>query len=164
MRDNLLKKMKGLVDFIKTSILIIKSSNNSWKPYYLYDIPDNLYLDELEKLNYDLSTIFKLWMNDNFKENILNMLKIIYTLDAINTITKFKKNRYWSLPNYSNETKILDIRNPILNNQQPNPVYYSFISLEEYTQYRAAKTYVIAYNKQQYCDLSNNTCYDFPFP
>jgi hypothetical protein len=49
-------------------------------------------------------------------------------------------------------------------NQQPNPVYYSFISLEEYTQYRAAKTYVIAYNKQQYCDLSNNTCYDFPFP
>ena len=121
-RDKLLKKMKGLVDFIKTAIIIIKSSNNSWVPYYLYDIPKNLHLEELEKLNYDLSTIFKLWMNDNFKENILNMLKIIYTLDAINTITKFKKNRYWSLPNYSNETKILDIRNPILNNQQPNPV------------------------------------------
>ena len=122
MRDNLLKKMKGLVDFIKTSILIIKSSNNSWKPYYLYDIPDNLYLDELEKLNYDLSTIFKLWMDNNLKDKILTILKIIYTLDTINIITKLKKDKYWSIPTYSNETKILDIRNPILNKQQPNPV------------------------------------------
>lgn len=122
MRDNLLKKMKGLVDFIKTSILIIKSSNNSWKPYYLYDIPDNLYLDELEKLNYDLSTIFKLWMDNNLKDKILTILKIIYTLDTINIITKLKKDKYWSIPIYSNETKILDIRNPILNKQQPNPV------------------------------------------
>lgn len=123
MREKLLAKMKGLVDFIKTSILIIKSSNNSWVPYYLYDIPKNLHLEELEKLNYDLSTIFKLWMNDNLKDKILTILKIIYTLDAINIITKLKKDKYWCIPNYSNETKILNIRNPMLNNQQqPNPV------------------------------------------
>jgi len=122
MRDKLLAKMKGLVDFIKTSILIIKSSNNSWIPYYLYEINKNLHLEELEKLNYDLSTIFKLWMNENLKEKILIILKIIYTLDAINIITKLKKDKYWCLPNYSNETKILAIRNPILNIQQPNPV------------------------------------------
>ena len=122
MREKLLAKMKGLVDFIKTSILIIRSSNNSWIPFYLYDIPKNLHLDELEKLNYDLSTIFKLWMNDNLKDKILNILKIIYTLDAINIITKLKKDRYWCLPNYSNETKILAIRNPILKIQQSNPV------------------------------------------
>jgi len=121
-REKLLIKMKGLIDFIKTSIIIIKSSKNIWKPYYIYDIPKNLNLDELEKLNYDLSSIFKLWMNDNLKDDILNILKIIYTLDAINVITKLKKNKYWCLPDYSNETKILDIRNPILNNQQPNPV------------------------------------------
>jgi predicted ATPase len=121
-RDNLLAKMKGLVDFIKTSIIIIKSCNNSWIPYYLYEINKNLHLDELEKLNYDLSTIFKLWMNENLKEKILIILKIIYTLDAINVITKLKKEKYWCLPNYSNETKILAIRNPILNIQQPNPV------------------------------------------
>jgi len=122
MRDKLLAKMKGLVDFIKTSIIIIKSCNNLWIPYYLYEINKNLHLDELEKLNYDLSTIFKLWMNENLKEKILIILKIIYTLDAINVITKLKKNKYWCLPNYSNETKILAIRNPILNIQQPNPV------------------------------------------
>jgi hypothetical protein len=122
MRDKLLAKMKGLVDFIKTSILIIKSSNNSWIPYYLYEINKNIHLEELEKLNYDLSTIFKLWMDENLKEKILIILKIIYTLDAINVITKLKKNKYWCLPNYSNETKILAIRNPILNIQQPNPV------------------------------------------
>jgi predicted ATPase len=122
MRDNLLKKMKGLIDFIKTSIIIIKSSLNSWKPYYLYEIPNNLHLEELEKLNYDLSSIFKLWMNENLKDNILTILKIIYTLDAINSITKLKKDKYWSLPFYSNQTKILAIRNPILNIQQSNPV------------------------------------------
>jgi len=122
MRDNLLKKMKGLIDFIKTSIIIIKSSLNSWKPYYLYEIPDNLHLEELEKLNYDLSSIFKLWMNENLKDNILTILKIIYTLDAINSITKLKKDKYWSLPFYSNQTRILAIRNPILNIQQSNPV------------------------------------------
>lgn len=122
MREKLLSKMKGLVDFIKASIIIIKSSNNSWIPYYLYDIPKKLNLEELGKLNYDLSTIFKLWMNENLKEDILNLLKIIYTLDAINVITKLKKDKYWSLPNYSNETKILNIRNPILNIQQSNPV------------------------------------------
>jgi predicted ATPase len=122
MRDNLLKKMKGLIDFIKTSIIIIKSSLNSWKPYYLYKIPDNLHLEELEKLNYDLSSIFKLWMNENLKDNILTILKIIYTLDAINSITKLKKDKYWSLPFYSNQTRILAIHNPILNIQQSNPV------------------------------------------
>jgi DNA mismatch repair ATPase MutS len=123
MRNKLLEKMKGLINFIKTSITIIKSSNNSWIYHYLYNVPNNLNLDELEKLNYDLSSIFKLWMNEKLKEDILTILKIIYTLDAINVITKLKKEKYWCLPNYSNETKILDIRNPILiNNQQPNPV------------------------------------------
>jgi len=120
MRDKLLKKMKGLVDFIKTSLIIIKSAKNLWKPFYLYNIPENLHLEELEKLNYDLSTIFKLWSNDKLKEYILNILKIIYTLDAIDVISKLKKD--WSLPIYSNETKILDIRNPLLNKQQSNPV------------------------------------------
>ncbi len=121
-RDKLLKKMKGLIDFIKTSIIIIKSSKNSWIYHYLYNIPKNLNLDELEKLNYDLSSIFKLWMNENLKNDVLTILKIIYTLDAINIITKLKKDKYWCLPIYSNETKILNIRNPILNIQQPNPV------------------------------------------
>jgi DNA mismatch repair ATPase MutS len=122
MRDKLLEKMKGLIDFIKTSIIIIKSSKNSWIHHYLYDIPKNLNLDELEKLNYDLSSIFKLWMNENLKNDVLTILKIIYTLDAINVISKLKNNKYWCLPIYSNETKILDIRNPILTIQQPNPV------------------------------------------
>ena len=90
-REKLLAKMRGLVDFIKTSILIIKSSNNSWVPYYIYEIPKELHLEELEKLNYDLSTIFKLWTNDTLKDKILIILKIIYTLDAINIITKLKK-------------------------------------------------------------------------
>ena len=121
-REDLLKKMKGLVNFIKTSLIIIKSSKNLWKPYYLYKIPENLHLDKLEKLNYDLSSIYKLWKDENLKDEILIILKIIYTLDAINSITKLKKDKNWTLPIYSNKTKIIGIRNPLLNNQQSNPV------------------------------------------
>lgn len=121
-RDDLLKKMKGLINFIKTSLIIIKSSKNLWHPYYLYKIPQHLNLDKLEKLNYDLSSIYKLWKDENLKDEILIILKIIYTLDAINSITKLKKDKNWSLPIYSNKTKILDIRNPLLNIQQSNPV------------------------------------------
>lgn len=121
-REDLLKKMKGLVNFIKTSLIIIKSSKHLWKSYYLYKIPENLNLDKLEKLNYDLSSIYKLWKDENLKDEILIILKIIYTLDAINSITKLKKDKNWTLPIYSNETKIIGIRNPLLNNQQSNPV------------------------------------------
>jgi predicted ATPase len=122
MREKLLAKMKGLIDFIKTSIIIIKNSNNAWKPFYIYEMPNNLNLEELQKLNYDLSSIFKLWMNEKLKDNILTILKIVYTLDVINSISKLKKDKYWSIPHYSNETNILNIRNPLLNDQQANPV------------------------------------------
>jgi DNA mismatch repair ATPase MutS len=85
-------------------------------------MPNNLNLEELQKLNYDLSSIFKLWMNEKLKDNILTILKIVYTLDVINSISKLKKDKYWSIPHYSNETNILNIRNPLLNDQQANPV------------------------------------------
>jgi len=124
-REKLLKKMKGLINFIKTSIIIIKSSKNKWEPYYIYEKPKDLEksLNNLNNLNYDLSSIFKLWKNENLRNDIITILKIIYTLDALNIISKLKKDKYWTIPKYSNETKILNIRNPLLNNsQQPNPL------------------------------------------
>jgi hypothetical protein len=128
-REKLLIKIKGLVDFIKTSIIIIKRSKNIWKPYYIFDdnINENdinISLKNLEKINYDISTIYKLWKNDKYKEDIIKILKIIYTLDVINGITKIKKNNNWSLVNYNyNNTKIWGIKNPLLDdNQISNPV------------------------------------------
>jgi len=79
----------------------------------------------LDKLKYDLSTIYKLWKNDKYKSYITIILKIIYTIDIINFVSKLKNNNNWCLPIYSKtvDTKIWDIKNPLLNdNQIPNPV------------------------------------------
>ena len=129
-REKLLNKLNGLIDFIKTSITIIKNSKDIWKPYFLYLIPENIIsssIDKLSKLNNDISTIYKLWKNDNYKDDIIILLKIIYTIDVIDTITKLKNNNNWSLPSYNNTiTKIWDINNPLLPSKQvANPVNLS---------------------------------------
>jgi DNA mismatch repair ATPase MutS len=126
-REKLLAKIKGLVDFIKTSIVLIKRSNYIWKPFFLYNYDiDNINesLTKLEEITYDLSTIYKLWKNDNYKSYITTILKVVYTLDVINVITKLKKNKYWCIPTFNNNNiKIWGIRNPLLiDNQVPNPV------------------------------------------
>jgi len=125
-RERLLEKMKGLVTFIKTSIILIKSSKNIWKHYYLYDYEftnNNEFIERLSNINYDLSSIYKLWKRENFKEDIIKLLKIIYTLDVINSITKLKK--LYVKVNYITDTnsKIWNIKNPLLeDNQVVNPV------------------------------------------
>jgi len=124
-RNKLLEKLKGLVDFIKTSIIIIKKSKDLWKPFFIFndDLNDlDKILKNLGKLNYDLSSIYKLWKNPEFKTNIILILKIIYTIDIINTISNLKRNKYWSIPTFNNHTKIWDIRNPLLETQKPNQV------------------------------------------
>jgi DNA mismatch repair ATPase MutS len=128
-REKLLIKLKGLVNFIKTAIVIIKRSNYCWLPYFLYnhqiskeDV--NEAIINLEKLKYDLSTIYKLWKNDKYKSYIIIILKIIYTIDIINFISKLRKNINWCTPVYNNlTTKIWDIKNPLLSDSQiSNPV------------------------------------------
>jgi predicted ATPase len=128
-REKLFNKIHGLIDFIKTSITIIKQSNNIWKPYFLYhhELSEetlNNSINNLSKLNYDISTIYKLWKNQHYKDDIINILKIIYTIDIINVISNLKKNKYWCIPSYENtDTKIWNIHNPLLpSTQTPNPV------------------------------------------
>ena len=128
-REKLFNKIHGLIDFIKTSITIIKQSNNVWKSYFLYhheinenEINKSIY--NLSKLNNDISTIYKLWKNQQYKQDIINILKIVYTIDIINYISKLKKNKYWCIPSFDNtDTKIWNIHNPLLpSTQTPNPV------------------------------------------
>ena len=131
-REKLFKKLIGLVEFIKTSINIIKQSNNIWKAFFLYS--KSLTEDDIEKslnnlssLNNDLATVYKLWKNEKYKDDIINLLKVIYTLDAIDVICKLKKSKMWCIPSYNDTTtKILAINNPLLSsNQVSNPVNLS---------------------------------------
>jgi predicted ATPase len=129
-RERLLNKLNGLIEFIKTSITVIKQTKDIWKPYFLYLIPEidiNTSIERLSKLNNDISTIYKLWKYQNYKDDIINVLKIIYTIDIIDCITKLKYTNNWSLPSYDNtNTKIWNVNNPLLpSSQVSNPVNLS---------------------------------------
>ena len=131
-REKLFNKLIGLVDFIKTSITIIKQSNNIWKSFFLYsnsitEEEINNSINNLSLLDNNLSTVYKLWKNDNYKYDIINLLKIIYTIDAIDVICKLKNTNNWCLPTYNDtNTKILAVNNPLLPlNQVSNPVNLS---------------------------------------
>jgi predicted ATPase len=129
-RERLLNKLNGLIEFIKTSITIIKQTKDLWKPYFLYLIPEtdiNNSINRLSSLNNDVSTIYKLWKNDNYKQDIITLLKIIYTIDIIDCITKLKYTSSWCLPSYDNtNSKIWNVNNPLLPSTQiSNPVNLS---------------------------------------
>ena len=130
-REKLMMKLNGLYNFIKTSLNIIKQSNNIWKPFLIYSsLTDeilNKSIERLSKLKNNFSTVYKLWKDDNYKTDIINILKIIYTLDIINIISNLKKNKNWCIPTYNDtNTQIWDINNPLLNsNQIANPVNLS---------------------------------------
>ena len=131
-REKLFNKLIGLVDFIKTSITIIKQSNNIWKSFFLYsnsitEEEINKSINNLSLLDNNLSTVYKLWKNDNYKYDIINLLKIIYTIDAIDVICKLKNSNNWCLPTYNDtNTKIWAVNNPLLSlNQVSNPVNLS---------------------------------------
>jgi len=131
-REKLFNKLIGLIDFIKTSITIIKQSKNIWKSFFLYENSlsedtINNSINNLSSLNNNLATVYKLWKNPGYKEDIINLLKVIYTIDAIDVICKLKKSKMWCIPSYNDtNTKIWDINNPLLSsNQISNPVNLS---------------------------------------
>jgi hypothetical protein len=117
-------KMKGLISFINEAVSIINSvPEKMWKSFYLYD---DISIDDITdfKLNNSLSDIYILWKNDKYKEKISKILKIIYTIDIVNSISKLKNTKEWSIPKYvDTKTKLWGMKNPILNNeQQSNPI------------------------------------------
>lgn len=131
-REKLFNKLIGLVEFIKTAITIIKQSNNIWKSFFLYnntltETDINNSINNLSSLDNNLATVYKLWKNANYKDDIINLLKVIYTIDAIDAIYKLKKSNKWCLPSYDNtNTKIWDVNNPLLSSKQiSNPVNLS---------------------------------------
>jgi len=130
LRQKLLDKLYGLIEFIKTAIIIIKSSQTIWKPFFIYPINENILdmsINNLSKLDNDISSVYRLWKNANYREDVINLLKIIYTIDCVDVITKLKKTKEWSIPTYDNtKTQLWNCYNPILSsNQIPNPVNLS---------------------------------------
>jgi DNA mismatch repair ATPase MutS len=84
-------------------------------------------INNLSKLDNDISSVYRLWKNANYREDIINLLKIIYTIDCVDVITKFKFSENWCIPTYENtKTQLWNCKNPLLSSTQiPNPVNLS---------------------------------------
>jgi len=121
-KQKLKEKMKGLCIFLKEATDIINDINQKeWIPFYNYDliIPNSNF-----KINNEMNDIYKLWKNDLIKNEISNILKIIYTIIAVDSISKLKNTNNWCNANYNNDkTLIWGMKNPLLKNTQiSNPV------------------------------------------
>jgi len=125
-KNTLHKKMNGLINFINESNNIIndfcleKTQKDILSPFI-----NKFYKPSDINLTNTMTNIYKLWKNNNIKNNISNLLITIYTYDIINSISIHKKINNYSFSNYNNlkSTKIWNMKNPLLNSTQiPNPV------------------------------------------
>lgn len=121
-KEKLHKKMEGLVLFINESKNIIsKIPYNILKPFLDKDIIYN----EINLSN-TMTDIYRLWKDDTIKNNIKSLLKIIYTIDIINSVSRLKDRDDWCITKYSNLTKMWGMKNPLLNTDQiSNPINLS---------------------------------------
>lgn len=118
-------KMEGLISFINHSKYILSLvSDKIIEPYFNVDF----FKGEIEITN-SMTDIYRLWKGDStLKNNIISLLNTIYAIDTIQSICKLK-NSDWSICNYDTDnTVILDAKNPLLDSnimQVENPVNLS---------------------------------------
>lgn len=120
-RKTLLTKIVNLNKFLNEADKILKSvPADIIKPFI--DIVDTTCI----KLNNNAACIYKLWKDDSIKDNISIILLKIYIIDIINSISKLKNRKSWCVVNYTDNTKLWNMKNPILTaKQNANPISLS---------------------------------------
>jgi len=117
-RKTLLKKIKNLNEFLNETKEIFKVfPEHIIKPFVEISNIEDI------KLKNNSASIYKLWKNDHIKTNISKILLKIYTIDIINSVSKLKNRKSWCIANYTDNTKLWNMKNPILSNSQnANPI------------------------------------------
>jgi tRNA A37 threonylcarbamoyladenosine biosynthesis protein TsaE len=122
-KSKLHKKMQGLIHFIRHSLFITRSlPEKIVQPYFnIVETYSQL------QIHNTMSDIYRLWKDDTLKTNITSLLKTIYAIDVINSISQTYSSGEWSKVSYDGENTILwDAKNPILDKKQvENPVNLS---------------------------------------
>ena len=125
-KNKLHKKMNGLIIFINEANNIINDFNLEKDQHILLSFfIKNYYKPSDINISNTMTNIYKLWKNNNIKEIISKLLITIYTYDIINSLSNLKNNLNYSFVKYDNlnSTKIWNMKNPILsNNQVSNPL------------------------------------------
>lgn len=124
LRQKLYDKIQKFTNFLNQAIDIISIiPENMWRPFNIYndiDVKDILDL----KIENSISNVYRIWKSTSIKNKVSNILKVIYTIDIVFTISKLKDHFEWSVPKYvTTETKFWAMKNPLLlESQVSNPV------------------------------------------
>ena len=125
-KNTLHEKMNGLINFINETNNIINNFNlEKTQEELLLPFIKNYYKPSDITLTNTMTNIYKLWKNNDIKNNISKLLITIYTYDIINSISIIKHINNYTFANYNNSesTKIWDMKNPILDLKQiSNPL------------------------------------------
>ena len=117
-RDTLYNKISNLNMFLNVSSKILQSlPQDIINAFIIQKTPlQNLVLSN------NMTNIYKIWKDDNIKNNISNILHAIYTIDIIYSIAQLN----WCKATYSDTVKIWNMKNPLLGTKQtPNPANLS---------------------------------------
>jgi hypothetical protein len=120
-KSTLYKKLGNLSIFLKEAVKIISSvPRNIIKPFI--NINTDLDVTSLDTSD-QFSNLYRIWKNPLIKGKITNVLQMIYMIDIVNSITKLKSKSNWCITTYSNNTKMFNMKNPLLSNKQKaNPI------------------------------------------
>ena len=120
-RNTLQNRIQNFNIFMKEAIKILNNlPQDIIQPFI--KIPDN---QDISKCIFpdNMSSIYRLWKNCELKKHISNILLKIYTIDIIVSVNKLKDYHKWCVVEFSNNTKIWHVKNPLLEiNQVGNPV------------------------------------------
>lgn len=120
MKRVLYEKLCNMNTFLRESISIIKTvPKDLIRNFVKLDIEDALDMDTSD----NISGVYKTWKSDKLKEKIAKILTGIYTVDIINSITQLKTTKNWCVVDYTDNTRIWNMKNPLLSHKQvANPM------------------------------------------
>ena len=121
-RMNLLKAIEGVAKFVRTAKDIFNNIQDVWSPFRKCSVTR---INNFSLAEGNLSDVFSLWQSSTYRDELKNILEIVYTLDVVSTLSKLYHNEYWCIPTYveNDSTILIGMRNPLLDsNQVSNPV------------------------------------------
>lgn len=118
-RHTLLTKLQNMNAFLSHSLEIIKTvPSHVIKPWVKVD--NNFFDIDIKNTS---NNIYKLWKDKSIKGKISNILITIYTIDIVNSVGKLESRKNWCKPNYSDNTQMWNMKNPVLPpSQVANPI------------------------------------------
>lgn len=119
-RQRMITNIEGVSAYVRIAkILLNVTPSEYWEPF-----TTDGYFDDTLDISGEVNDIFYLWTNmSNSRDRLKKLIHCINGLDVANCVRKLYMCNSWCRAVYSDNTKFVDMKNPILSsNQISNPV------------------------------------------